>query len=724
MSGAASAKGRMTFAARAVVLLLAVTVSCALVAVLGSQAHVRIDMTATRQHRLSERSAAVLAKLTAPIELVVAADFASLDRATRDRAADVLDAFSQASDRLKVTTIDTTSPSGVAAFDALLARLAERDGPAIERHMTAVRGAADKAETAAGLLGQVADRLGKVRDALRAVPAPSNAVLELTRYWDGQSAAGRILADELRAGAAAARQTLARNADPLPLPDLDLATRQVRAPIARLASELTTLNTAVDTFARQADMPKDARDEAAEAGGTIPGLRDTLAREAAMLEGLNTPPIVAAARVIQRTRAGLIIGPEGGAGVDAEGKPRPALAAIDLDDLLPLPTAEAGVIDQRARAEDVLAAAVARFTGEVRPLVVFTHAASQRLGADLGPLRLTAERLGLRGFDAVEWAVALDDQPPVAAAPGSGRPVVFVTISIEVGSPESAARMGRLSAALRRLIDEGRSVLVSVNPSSLPGAGAPDPMVDMLPALGLVADSGRPLLEEVPPPPRRSVVSDAIFADPMPTAEATPHPISAALSGMSTLLPWPIPLRAGGPEGQAPGVRVEPLVQMAASPRRWAESSWALLRATPVARRDDLPELPAKDSPSDDAGGAEPWTIAAAITRPLSGGKEAGEQRLVVVGSNGWFFDNVAQRQVLVDGRPRYEFPGNTEFLASSAAWLTGRSELLARSAATQAVPTIPALSEAQRSALRWLLIGAMPLMALLAGVVFRWWRG
>lgn len=719
MNGPASTRGRATFAARAIVLLLALTASSALLAVLGAQLRQRFDVTATRQHRLAPATKTVVEALDQQVELVIAADFATLDRATRDRAADVLDRFADASPRLRVTTIDTTSAAGLAAFDALLARLADRDRPAIDRHLAALRTAADQAEGAAAVIAGVSERLAKVRDGLRAAGTALPSGPELARYWEGQSAAGRILADELRAAARAARETLSKKADPLPIPDLDLATRQLRGPISKLASELTTLNTAIDTFARQAGMPQPARDEAAEVGSILPPLRDTLARAATALERLGLPPIVGAARVIQRTRAGLVIGDPAPPG---ESKVTGGLAAIDLDDLLPLPGPD-GAVDLRGRAEEVIAAALARFTKEVRPLVVFTHAASQRLGADLGPLRRTAERLSLRGIDSAEWAVALDDQPPPSAAPKDARPVVFATISIETTSPDSALRMGRLAKTVKGLVDTGRPVVLSVNPSSLPGVGAPDPMTDFLPALGVVADSGRPLLEEITPggSPRRNVATDVLIADPLPAGGS--HLIAYAIAGLNTVFPWAIPLRINNvPDG----LTATPVVQWPAAPGRWAESQWQALRQTPPARREGASDLPALDSPGDDAGGPGPWTIAVAIQRDgqrLDPPRQQ-PQRLVVVGSNGWFFDSLTQLATVVDGRPRLETPGNTELLAASVAWLAAREGLIARGPTTQAAPTIPNLTEPQIAALRWVLIAALPLAVLLAGVLMRWWRG
>jgi len=725
MNGAGSTRGRARFALRAIVLLLAVTASCALLAVLGSQLRQRFDVTATRQHRLAPATKAVVEALDQPVELVIAADFATLDRATRERAADVLDRFAAASPKLRVTTIDTTNLAGLAAFDALLVRLADRDRPAIDRHLAALRAAADQAEIAATALAGVSERLAKVRDALRAAGTALPNGPELARYWEGQSAAGRILTDELRAAARAARETLSKNADPLPIPDLDLATRQLRIPISKLASELTTLNTAVDTFARQSAppaMPQPARDEAAEVGAILPPLRDTLARAAITLERLGLPPIVGAARVIQRTRAGLVIGAPAAPGESGVTTPPAGLAAIDLDDLLPLPGPD-GSVDLRGRAEEVIAAGLARFTNEVRPLVVFTHAASQRLGADLGPLRRTAERLSLRGIDSAEWAVALDEQPPPAATPKDARPVVFATISIEITSPDSALRMGRLAKAVKGLVDTGRPVLLSVNPSSLPGVGAPDPMADFLPALGVVADSGRPLLEEIPIPgsARRNVATDVLFADPLPALGT--NAIASAIAGLNTVFPWAIPLRIKNvPEG----ISATPVVEWPAAPGRWAESQWQALRQTPPARREAASDLPALDSPGDDAGGPGPWTIAVAIERDgqrLDPPRQQ-PQRLVVVGSNGWFFDSLTQIATVVDGRPRLETPGNTELLAACVAWLAGREGMIARGPTTQAAPTIPNLTDGQIAALRWVLIAALPMAVLLAGVLVRWWRG
>ena len=51
---------RIRYAARAAALLLAITATCVFVGVLTSRLHARIDVTATREHRLSERTRALL----------------------------------------------------------------------------------------------------------------------------------------------------------------------------------------------------------------------------------------------------------------------------------------------------------------------------------------------------------------------------------------------------------------------------------------------------------------------------------------------------------------------------------------------------------------------------------------------------------------------------------------------------------------------------------------
>jgi hypothetical protein len=129
---------------------------------------------------------------------------------------------------------------------------------------------------------------------------------------------------------------------------------------------------------------------------------------------------------------------------------------------------------------------------------------------------------------------------------------------------------------------------------------------------------------------------------------------------------------------------------------------------------------PAADSQRDDTVG--PWTVAWAATRDDPALDRP--QRLVVVGSNDWFVDQVTGEMTVVDGRPVARNPGNAELFEASVQWLAGRDELIASSPSAVAVPLIRPLSEVQLRLIRWLVIGAMPVLVLIVGLAWRVIRG
>jgi hypothetical protein len=97
----------------------------------------------------------------------------------------------------------------------------------------------------------------------------------------------------------------------------------------------------------------------------------------------------------------------------------------------------------------------------------------------------------------------------------------------------------------------------------------------------------------------------------------------------------------------------------------------------------------------------------------------------VVVGSNTWFRDDIADAAEMVDNRVRLINPGNSELFESSVYWLARQDQSIGASPEASAVPVIPSdLSTGALSAIRWMLIAGLPVVILLAGAVWRVVRG
>lgn len=777
-----SAFGRMRFALASAVIIFAAGVSALMLGVIGSRVSARFDLTSTREHQLSPQTRSILARLDRPVELVVAADLSSLDPALRQRTLDVLDKFSvegarigtaspastsagnspTAAARFKTTIIDTSSAAGQQRYDELLSRLAKGAEAGIAKQLEGVNAAIDSTKSASAELAAAAETMLAIRAMLGkpdSTPAQAASMDTIRRFFEDQAAVCRAFSKSLADAAARAADRLSQPGESgLPVPPLDSAVLLVRPELGKLAGDLPNLNSALDRFALTQGVPVEASSKASELSKSIANLRDRLARRVAEIDAFRPLPIVTLARAILRTRAAILIADpaahSGAAGTSNAA--RRDMVAIDPDALLPqLPASsdQHASLDARFRTEELIAAGVASMLNDTRPTAVFVHAGEKRLMPSFAPWWSgVASRLALRGIDCNEWPVMLDEQPPVIAgatpseagavnpvASASAAPVVYIMVGLEVRRAEDAARLSKLSAALSRLIRDGKCVLVSAAPSNLPSGGAADPMAEPLEALQIKADTGLVLLEEsrgiTASGNQRAVAPDFTIigsASPTSGSDAAPHAIASAVAGSPTYLPWVIPISRLAPRantapnpGAAPAtdstdVSLTPILTISAKPRVWAESEWLQLWQTPADQRLRVPQ-PAMDSPRDKPSTNDWWVGVAAERRSPAFSRP---QRVVVIGSPAWYFDIIADAQSAVDGRVTYAAPGNFELLHASIAWLAGRDDLIARSAGVMASPRLPELSDGGLRSMRIALIGGVPMLVLVLGAIWRVWRG
>src|SRR5690606_23568067 len=151
---------------------------------IASRASVRLDVTATREHRLSPRTAALLERVTEPHEIVVAGNLSGLDRLTAQRSRDVLDAPTHASPHIRVTTIDTATAKGLEEYDALLLRQAELSREALERMAGQVDGAAESAAWLADALEALSPALLDAGQEARTAAAGEPGLAQLPAYFE------------------------------------------------------------------------------------------------------------------------------------------------------------------------------------------------------------------------------------------------------------------------------------------------------------------------------------------------------------------------------------------------------------------------------------------------------------------------------------------------------------------------------------------------------------
>lgn len=706
---------RTVYGFRTGVLLFALTACCVFVGLLGSKASARLDVTVTRQHRLSQRTLDVLARLDKPYEVVIAADPRTLDQATWQRTADVLDAFSHASRNVNVTVLNTGQASGVEKFDALMGRLAERYKARSDAAAAGIENAAVAAERLADAIESLSAPLLKVRESLAGEGAADPAVEKARANLESRAAMARVKAEDLRTAVKAARAALARKAAPVPLPPTDEAARMLREQLAEAAGSVSLLNDDLRSPAMLDKIPVAARELLAPIASEAIGLRDRAARAVTGLDAVPHPPLLRAARALQQNTAALVIAPpDVGTG--------PGVTAIDLDSLLPVRVADANAgpaPDIRFRAEDLIASAIVSLSSPSNPIVVFVHALPRTLGPDFRDFGALMDRLHLRGMDVAEWSAATEADPPspVRMDPTGKRPIVYVVVTVPAITPDAAARMGKLSNAVARLINLGQPVLLSVAPSTLPAYGTPDPMTAFLAPLGITAESGKPILRQGPTPTGRGVYPDHV-AEPV----GGEHPLARALRGLRTPLVWPCQIEQATTGAAATASTVVPILSIPASADVWAESEW-LDFAQNWPRQPPGAKLPSPGGPRNVTRTSGSWTVALAAERVVSG--KTAPQRLVVVGSYGWFSDQFARLIApQADAASVFRTIGNLELFEASVYWLAGQDELIAQSAASQSVARIPPMSAGQASVLRWSLVLGLPLLVLVAGASWRMLRG
>lgn len=668
---------------RITLLMVAVGLVIAGAHTLAARAGASLDVTAAGEHRLSPRTEALLARLRGTYEIVLSVDGRGIDGRVRGRVEDVLDAFERTGGSVRVTTIDIGSAAGQSAAADLLSRLTAREADRVEADGAALASAGASLAGLAPRLNGLGEALGGVRDALPADVAATNGA-----FFEQRAAVLRVLARELDAietdppdaSSIAASATL-----------IETEATRVIEQAASLSGELRRLASAPE-IARQAGPVVEAA--RAQADAITAAAERAIAQAAAIRE----PDSVRVRRVLETGPALIVVGPPGtGLG---------ALAAGDL--FVPAETLERAGLSAQAlagpRAEALIADAIGVVVDPVRPAVVLAHA-ELRSGLLDGPLlRLLRARLAEQGIEVVEWAVLEDSLPPAISSDDPSTPVVTIAISPDTvagsgGDPETAGprRAERLAEALAPVMARGEPVLLCLSPSVFPTYGDPDPLAALAEPFGISVRTGRPLLI--------SAESGEIGTDLQPVAGGGAHPVAQTIEGLRLRMPWSVQIEVAD---DAALLRVE------GGSRAWAERDWLTFWTTPSSQRALL-----RDPPTFDAGvdtSADAMVLAAAGSRRVLDR----EQRLIVIGSNSWLLDPIAQRSEQRGGRLVPTHPGNVELLDASINWLAGLDDRLAPSARARAISLIRPLDQRQLGVLRWALIAGVPGLILAVGLAVR----
>ncbi|MBL4808990.1 MAG: hypothetical protein JKY43_02905 [Phycisphaerales bacterium] len=668
--------------------------------VLTNEHTIRIDVTSTSAHKLSPRAKSMVNALPGRTRIVLALNQTQTDRLALDLVSDVLDTYARASDSLTSQIIDLATPDGTNQINTLIAQLREREAGAIARNSSTLSDVSAAINTSAEALNNASADLETIRHAIDA----STSAAATNRAFFGQRAAlVRIGAQDLTAIAST----------------LNTNHIQAIALINTQMGQLEDLQLQLSNFAKAPEISPAARAISKTLETKLDTIIDNLAIAADKLTRLTPIDADRVATALATGEALLVIGP-----------PEIGIAAVELDALLPSAQAlqdagisPAGVIGPRA--QELIATALGQLVIQSHPIVVFVHAAGK--GELLGGSNLlskSVDRFRQRGIDSVEWAALHQtDQPSLSSIdPLRQRPVVYVFLAADsaTGGGDTGITGARRATALaqiaEQLINNGQSVLISMNPSIFGSFGDTDPLVKALDPFGIVPDPTLTLLTSRLQASKRTADPATIFVpavgtDPtnQPTNQPTTHPIGQAISGLSTVLPWSVPITLD----PRVGVETRPIISIPGSQNLWAERDWIKLWSTPGQSRQYLNDQPVFDDSKDLR--RDRWILAAGAQKELGNST----QRIVVVGSNSWIYDAVTFSQSqLVDGRITTAFPGNLTMLQSSIAWLAGLDDLIAPGIQSRPIATIRPLTDPQLSTYRWILLAGVPglILVLAAG--------
>jgi len=692
--------------------LLAAVASIAFANVIAARFAPRFDVTASGEHRLSPRAEVVLARLSAPARLIVAADFQRVSPEAFRDTNDVLDRFTRTG-KLELALIDLGSPAGQKQYQDILAELIARDRSELQSQAAAVRSAATAAsEVAAWTQTALSRTLDDLRSAL---PQGTSGPVQQARAALEQRAAGaRIAGRDLAGALAKIEEPLNNRIGDLELPATDRAGESLRRDIRTGADQISQIVGEVRRLSRVSEFGDGFAARAAAAADAIAQQRDRLSVIAESLSRLLRPGVLRVASALRQSAAAILVPPSGN-----------RLTAIPLDELFPareIVLSAGARADNRRRVEEFLTASIASTLLEKPPIAVFVHAEERPYVTEAPFLAQLRDGLLMKGVDIAEWSVLLEAEPSGLARldPSRTRPAVYIILP-----PDSttAARPGeqrggiersqRLGAAVDHDPVLSQNILLSLNPSIQRTYGDADPFLPVLQRFGIESAAGKPIFTERFDQGKREVETDrtVIAGSAGDSSQTALAHRQGAIRGLPTYLPWPIGLKAG----KDAGASATSLLQIPGDENIWGESSWLLIWQTPRAQRSALAGSPKFDSGKDDRG---PWSVAIASELPASATSPA--QRLLAVGSSGWFFDSLTQPGVQIDGRVLAPFPGNQELFDSALYWLAFADELIAQSPQANSIPLIGSIDPARLLWLRLIIILGLPLCVLALGIVHR----
>ncbi|MFN9993776.1 MAG: hypothetical protein ACK54H_10550 [Phycisphaerales bacterium] len=688
----------------AAVTLIGAAVSAIALNIAAERANIRIDLTSTGERSLSPKTLRELERLDRPHTLVLVYRGSEVNAEAAVRARDVLADLRGAQSNFRCVEIDVDSATGTRDYEAFIAELLANDADELARAESMTKSAIERCRAAATVAdSQLGLALIEASETIPTIDPDSDRIRTAVRQFGLNL---RVTAGELEKSSSEAAGAMQDSIGALSFVRTD---RAIVILIKSLRKSANTLRVVRAECLKAVSNPKTG----AQGIDRLRALDDSMSRVIgewdSLIDALSRERQPQSLRLMDALKAGSC------AVITGNG-----LVALDIDRILP--SAEYAVeggaaADQARRVENLIATGLSALRAPLRPIIVLMHGESRRFLDEVPIFERLIERQIGAGIDVVEWATVIEDQEPVTTEldPAGTRPKVYVVLSPdssakEAGGVSGLQRAEKLAAAADRIAESGKSMMIGLNPSIAPSFGKKDAMNDVLARFGVFAETGRPLIKTTRSPQGLSIETDRVVQ-----SADNASPLSGAVRGLPTFLPWPVQLEVRG----GSGIAVEPIQSIACDADTWGEARWSGIWITPRDKRGliiDGPKFEAdRDLPAKD--GQTSWTVGVAAERTNSDGAPS---RALIIGSNSWFMDQVAGQTATVDGRAVIAYPGNDELFDAGVMWLAGLDDLIAQSPTARAISVIAPMDSTMQSRVRFGLIFGMPLGVLVIGLLAR----
>ena len=643
----------------AICLLLISVISINMIA-LHEKARFRFDATGSRAYALSDQTQQMIDSLESKHRIVVLMDEGNASRASIKQIDEVLRRYDQSSDYIEVERVNPSDPASVDVYEQIVEDLlGVYKNEIIESEAAIAEGIEQfkQLQLFAASMSSVAETLHQASSSQE----ESSTLKTLTSSLTLLAQEGGLVLD-------AVQKAMLTNIES-PLPRLGFARDILVAATSQWSKELAEV-----AWWLRSNRTQEIAEFCLRESIAFEKMARELQQADAMLRNLGELEFGLLAAQLQSGEGALLIGSE---------------KALMIPSRILFPDRENTSItvsaDVRFRGEQIISSAIRRLNSNIQPVVVFAHSEQGSLfgtrpnNADLFAAKslLEASR-----FKVIEWMPHIESQPE-----NLGDHIAWIIIppSSRAGLEPTASELNLIAVA-ESLIAGGESVMINLQPSLLPKYGQADPWSHLTQQIGIQADTGQVILEQVAIAPNQFEVERSQTLH----NTKSDHLVARALNGRATFMPLPIQVKGGNTI-----YAVEP------SADRWFDNAWAQKAVSP--RVDKLIE--------------ESIPIASTITM-------ANKQRAMVVGSGGWMLSWAIDRAATLGGNNLVLLnPGNSEFLIASIEWLTGLDDWIAAGPLGQQSRRVSDLTQTGYITWSLILIFGVPLDFIGCALFVAWKR-